>query len=84
MEHWLINQILGNVEYGTDEYWVKERRSKFRRNARQKAQQAITTTTGIVGLWTAAKKVEMPLYSMLVGKEITHTVNDKWIWTIKQ
>ena len=65
MEKWLVNQILRKPEYGTDEYWKKERKSKFRRNARQKEERALRSAEGIIGLWSIATHVEMPLYRIL-------------------
>lgn len=65
MEKWLANQILKKPEYGTDEYWKKERKSKFRINARQKEEHTLRNAEGIIGLWSMATPVEMPLYKLL-------------------
>lgn len=84
MEQWLVKQILSKEEYDTAEYCAKERRSKFRINARQKEQDTLNTATGIIGLWSATKKVEMSLFNLMQNTNNTHTDNDKWTWTIKQ
>lgn len=64
MEKWLANQILKKIEYGTDEYWKKERKSKFRRNARQKEEETLKFAEGIIDLWGTHQRVEMPLIIM--------------------
>jgi hypothetical protein len=55
-------------EYGTPEYWVKERRSKFKINARQKQEQEEKLNNGILNMWSLVKKVDMPLYNMTTIK----------------
>ena len=67
MEKWLANQILNKdkPEYGTPEYWIKERKSKFRINARQKEEQVLKSAEGIISLWSMTTSVQMPLYDLL-------------------
>ena len=72
---WLANQILGKIEYGTDEYWRKERKSKFRRNARQEEERTLQTAECIIGLWATHKPVEMPLYTMMSTEQAKKRFN---------
>ena len=65
MEKWLIKQILKKPEYGTPEYWEKERKSKFKRDARQKEEQVLKSAEGIINLWSATVSVDIPLYKLL-------------------
>ena len=67
---WLYRR--GKYEYGTPEYWIKERKSKFRINAREKDEKERNFYSNIVNLWSLQPKVEMPLYKMLSGSK--HTV----------
>ncbi len=64
---WLIEQILNKnkIEYGTPEYWEKERKSKFRINARQREEQLLKMDTGIIMLWSTVVSTEMPLYNLM-------------------
>jgi len=88
MEKWLIKQILdkNKIEYGTKEYWEKERKSKFHRNARQEEEHILKTSEGIIALWSSTQKVEMPLLLMLTDKEKNinyfHDGNS-WKWETK-
>ena len=68
MEKWLVDQILKKVEYGTPEYWRKERKSKFKRNVKQKEEETLKSAEGIINLWSASIIVEMPLYKMLSNR----------------
>ena len=65
---WYDRYILKKPEYGTPEYWIKERKSKFIRNARKKEDAAYRRDGSIIGIWTQQVKVEMPLYSMMSNK----------------
>jgi hypothetical protein len=55
-------------EYGTPEYWIKEKRSKFKINARQKQEQEEKLNNGILNMWSLVERVEMPLYNMTAIK----------------
>lgn len=58
----------GKYEYGTAEYWEKERKAKFIRNARQREEMENRTGLSIIRLWSMAAMTEMPLYKMLSSK----------------
>ncbi len=76
---WLYRR--GKYEYGTPEYWIKERKSKFRVNARQKDEERRKFYENVVNLWALQPMIEMPLYSMLTGKnKYTTTWDSKWTW----
>lgn len=78
---WLLRR--GKYEYGTPEYWIKERKSKFRINARQKEEQERRFYENVVNLWALQPRVEMPLVSMLTGKDkYTTTWDNKWTWSV--
>lgn len=57
--------ILKKPEYGTDEYWQKERKSKFKRDARQKEDAFYKLHGAVINVWAQTIKVEMPHYSFM-------------------
>ncbi len=58
---WKKNNMNQRIEYGTPEYWEKERKSKFIRNARQK-EKAIRNNPI---KWIESMKIVVPIYEIL-------------------
>ncbi len=63
----IIDRLLkkGKYAYGTPEYWVKERKAKFIRNARQKEELEKKLYSSIINFWSLTTITEMPLYKLL-------------------
>lgn len=60
----LLDKLLGRGAYcyGTSEYWEKERKAKFRINARQKEERAKKFGLDIINLWAMSEVTKPPLY----------------------
>ena len=85
IKKWIVDQIINTPEWDTPEYWAKERKSKFRRNARQLETHYRNTTAGIIDLWTSVGQPQMPLYNMVADTTKTKMYEPKegnYKWSI--
>lgn len=84
-EQWIKKLLTGNQpEYGTLEYWEKERRSKFRVNARRREERYRKSTNAIIDLWNTVME-KQPLYYLesLMNSKVQYSNKDgTYQWSI--
>ena len=82
---WYDKYVLKKPEYGTPEYWVKERKSRFIRDARKKEDGAYKMGSGIITLWSKMEKTELPLYQMYqnMGNVYVDSNENTNKWTLR-
>ena len=69
----LLDKLLGRGAYcyGTPEYWERERKSKFKRNARQREERDKNISDSIIDLWAMSEATKPPLYHFnSISKEL--------------